>query len=274
MPKRNSINGSAEWWNSPQPLPPKARRMALRKRRAWLRGIDPNALFHKLFDLLPGLHFFAKNAEGETMFSSRGILDLYGFGDEDEIVGLTDFDLAPEQIAKAYVKDDARIIRLGKPLLNHVELWFDQTRVPDWYVVNKLPIRDRRGKVVGVMGFLQSYEAKAKLLRPFGGISKAVDHIRAHYADKIDVNELARHACLSPRQVERRFKAAFGIGPHQFLMRTRILAACHLLRESDDTLSEVALACGFCDESAFVRQFREHIGLTPGHFRRQLAGWK
>jgi AraC-like DNA-binding protein/PAS domain-containing protein len=274
VPLEPSRTSGPDWWRFAKPLPPKRRKIALAKRAAWLREIDPSSLFHKLFDLLPGLHFFAKNSEGETMFSSRGILDLYGFSEETEIVGLTDFDLAPAQIAKPYVRDDARILRTGSPILNRVELWFDQTRMPDWYVVNKLPIRDHRGKITGIMGFLQSYEARAKLLRPFGGISKAVDHLRTHYSEKIRIDELARYACLSPRQVERRFKAAFGIGPHEFLIRTRILAACRSLRETDESLAETALACGFCDESAFVRQFHKHIGVTPGVFRRQLAGWK
>lgn len=272
MKKASTAPG--EWWQPAKPLSPERRRTALEKRDLWLRAIDPSFLFHKLFDLLPGLHFFAKNSDGEIMFASRSVLDLYGFGDEAEIVGLTDFDLNPSQMARSYVDDDAKIIEGGCPLLNRVELWFDQARLPEWYVVNKLPVRDHRGKIIGIMGFLQSYEARAKLLRPFGGISKAVDHIQANYSRKIGINELAKCACLSPRQVERRFKVAFGIGPHEFLVRTRILAACRALRETDDSLIEVALACGFCDESAFVRQFHKRVGVTPGIFRRRLATWK
>jgi len=270
----DSLPSQAKWWHPAQPLTPERKRNVLKKRDAWLRAIDASHFFHKLFDLLPGLHFFAKNLDGETMCSSRGILDLYGFRDESEIVGLTDFDLAPAQMAKAYVECDARICRTGHPLLNGVELWFDQARMPDWHVVNKLPIRDRRGKIIGIMGFLQSYEARSKLLSPFGGIAKAVEYIRGNFSRKISINDLAKRAGLSPRQIERRFKAAFGIGPHEFLVRTRILAACRALRESDSSLTEIALACGFCDESALVRVFHKQIGLTPGSFRRRLAAWK
>jgi AraC-like DNA-binding protein len=272
--RNSSKNGVGEWWLAAKPLPVARRKVALAERERWLSEIDPGFLFHKLFDFLPGLHFFAKNVKGECMFASRGILDLYGLGEEDEIVGLTDFDLAPEQMAKTYFEDDQQIIRSGSPLLNRVELWFDQARVPDWYVVNKLPIRDHRGKVIGIMGVLQSYQARATLLRPFGGISKAVDYIQNNYSAKLSIDDLARSACLSPRQMERRFKTSFGIGPHEFLVRTRILAACRALRESDGTLADIALSSGFYDESAFVRQFRKHIGVTPGAYRRHLAAWK
>jgi AraC-like DNA-binding protein len=271
---RNASSTPAEWWRPAKRLAPAQRRLALAKREVWSRSIDPSHLFHRLFDFLPGLHFFAKNVQGECMFASAAVVGLYGFEKEEEIVGLTDFDLAPAQMAKAYVKDDATIMKTGRPLVNRVELWFDQARVPDWYVVTKLPIRDHHGKIIGIMGFLQSYEARAKLLGPFGGISKAVDHIRTHYSGKIGIDDLAHVACLSPRQVERRFKTAFGIGPHEFLVRTRILAAYQSLRETDTALIDVALNCGFCDESAFVRQFRKHFGVTPGAFRRGLVGWK
>lgn len=264
----------AEWWRSAKPLAPERRKLALKKRAAWSQSVDPTSLFHKLFDFLPGLQFFAKNLDGECMFVSKGVLQLYGFNDEADIVGLTDFDLSPPQMAQSYVKDDAKILQTGRPLLNRVELWFDQARVPDWYVVNKLPIRDHKGKIIGIMGVLQSYEARSKLLRPFGGISKAVDLIQRDYSEKLGIQELAKHACLSPRQVERKFKAAFGIGPHEFLIRTRVLAAYRALTETDNSLTDIALACGFFDESALVRQFRKYFDQTPGAFRRHLAGWK
>ena len=204
------------------------------------------------------------------MFVSEGVLQLYGFKSESEIVGLTDFDLSPPQMAQAYVKDDAKILATGQPLLNRVELWFDQARVPDWYVVNKLPIRDHKGKIIGIMGVLQSYEARSKLLRPFGGIAKAVDLIQRKYSEKLSIEELAKQAGLSPRQVERKFKSAFGIGPHEFLIRTRILAAYRAVTETDQTLTEIALSNGFFDESALVRQFRKHFAQTPGALRRRL----
>lgn len=263
--------GSVEWWRPAQILPLERRKRALRKRDEWSRSIDPSYLFHRLFDFLPGVHFFAKNLKGECMFASRGILELYGFVEESQIVGLTDFDLAPAQMAEAYAQDDAKIIDSGEPLLNRVELWFDQGRVPAWYVVNKLPIRAVSGDVIGIMGILQSYESRQKLLRPFGGISKAVELIQSKFAEKIGIDDLAQQAGISARQVERKFKAAFGLGPHEFLIRTRILAAYRMLRETEASLIDVALGCGFCDESALVRQFRKHFGLTPGAFRRRMS---
>jgi AraC-like DNA-binding protein len=246
---------------------PRLRESLLAKRDAWLREIDPAHLFHRLFEVIPGAHFFAKNRKGELMFASRNSLAHGPKADEAEVIGLTDFDLNPADMARSYVRDDARIYATGRPLLNHVELWFDSLGMPGWFVVNKMPIRSRAGKIIGVMGFSQNYEGRAKTLQPLQGISKAVSHIRQHFHREIALGELARVAALSPRQLQRKFKAAFGVGPQQFLIKTRLLAGCHALRESQQTMAEIAYACGFSDQSAFARHFRLHIGMTPGQFR-------
>ncbi|OGV58623.1 MAG: hypothetical protein A2283_12900 [Lentisphaerae bacterium RIFOXYA12_FULL_48_11] len=231
--------------------------------------MDPANLFHRLFDVIPGVFFFAKNRKGEVMFASQGILDLYHISDEAAIIGMTDFDLNPPDMARSYVQDDERIYASGKPLLNRVELWFDRFGMPDWSVVNKMLIRSRTGKILGIMGFSQTYEDRAKLLQPFQGISKAVSHIRQHYQDNISIRELARLSGLSPRQLERKFRSTFGVSPQQFLIKTRLLASCRTLRETVKSLAEIAFDCGFGDQSSFTRHFRRYIGMTPGQFRRK-----
>jgi AraC-like DNA-binding protein len=239
----------------------------LAKRDAWLHEIDPAHLFHRLFEVIPGVYFFAKNRCGELMFLSRNNRDLSHLADEAAVIGLTDFDLNPADMARAYTRDDARIYATGKPLLNRVELWFDRLGMPDWFVVNKMPIRSRSGKIIGVMGFSQSYEGRAKMLQPFHNISKAVGYLRQNYHQDVSIPALARLAGMSARQLQRKFKAAFGVGPQQFLIKTRLLAACRALRETERGIAEIAYACGFGDQSALARQFRRYVGVTPGGFR-------
>jgi AraC-like DNA-binding protein len=250
-------------------ITPARRRASFAKRDAWLREIDPAHLFHRLFDLLPGTYFFAKSRQGEIMFTGQANRDLFRIEDEASMIGLTDFDLNPPDMAQSYVRDDARIYATGEPLLNHVELSFDAQGMPDWFVVNKLPIRSRTGKIIGIMGFLQTYEGRLKLLQPFGGISKAVSHLRENYRREVSISELARLAGLSERQLQRKFKASFGIGPQQFLIKTRVAAACRELADTEQNLAEIAFSCGFADQSAFARHFRHHLGVTPSEFRRR-----
>jgi len=55
------------------------------------------------------------------------------------------------------------------------------------------------------------------------------------------------------------------IGPGE--TKTRITAGCRLLRETDASIAQIALDCGFSDHSAFSRAFRAVIGITPTRFR-------
>jgi AraC-like DNA-binding protein len=246
-----------------------ARRAArVAARDAWLAQIAPDSLFHRLLDRLPGVRFFAKNRRGEIMMLDRASRRLYGIADEASVIGLTDFDLNPAGMARGYVRDDARIYATGRPLLDHVELWWDELGMPDWCVVNKLPIRSRRGRIIGIMGILQTYEGRRRMLKPVGGIARAVDFLRAGCARPVTIEEAARAAGLSVRQLQRLFHDAFGIGPQEYLIKTRVLAAIRLLRGTDRGLAEIALDCGFCDQSAFTSHFRRCVGTTPSRFRR------
>jgi len=253
-------------------LAPEQRAALLARRNEWLAQIAPSCLFYPLLDLLPGVYFFAKNRQGEMMLSGSRNLEMYHIRDEAELVGLTDFDLNPAPMAEAYVKDDARIFVTGQPLLHRVELWFDPMGTPDWFLVYKLPLRARDGKIIGIMGFSQSYEGRAKLLPPLGPVAKAVDFIRQEYQKDITLEDLARRTGISARQLQRRFKGVFGIGPWEFLIKTRVLAACKALEAGGGrSLAEIALTCGFCDQSAFAHHFHVHIGVTPSRFRALRA---
>src|SRR5262245_41938700 len=107
-----------------------SRAARLKERESWLRKIDGAFLFHRLFDLIPGVSFFAKNRKGEMMFASRSVLERYHLREESDIVGLTDFDLSPHDMARAHVLDDEQIYRSGQPILNRIELGFDDAGVP------------------------------------------------------------------------------------------------------------------------------------------------
>jgi AraC-like DNA-binding protein len=255
----------------PPPRSPEEARRRLEEREAWLREIAPSSLFHALFDALPGLYFFAKNRRGELMFMSRSNRERYGLRDDSELVGRTDFDLNPLGMAQGYVRDDESIYATGEPIIDRVELWFDDQGMPAWYAVTKLPIRSRNGTIIGVMGVSQEFEGRARLAAPWPEIEAAVKHVQENFRDPVSVADLARLTCLSTRQLERKFRAVLGITPKEFLIKTRVLAACRALRESDAPLTDIAVDCGFYDQSSFTEHFHRHVGQTPGQFRRAAA---
>lgn len=247
-------------------LPRASRGSRLKKRDEWVSQIDSSHLFHRLFDLIPSVSFFAKNRRGEIMFTSRNVRDHYHLSDEIEAIGLTDFDLSPADIAHARVTDDEKIYRTGQPILGRIELGLDETGVPSWFVVNKFPVRSRSGESIGVMGFYHSFKGREDLLLHHG-IANVVDYVRKHYANPISIAEIARSVGFSIRQLQRNFQAAFGSGPYNFIIMTRLIVACRMLQETDSSATEVGMACGFTDQSSFTKHFRQRIGMTPRRYR-------
>lgn len=271
---RSSPSNVPAIWRTtpPAPLPPAKRKRLLEKRDVWLGEIAPAWHFHRLFNAIPGVYFFAKNREGEVMFVSQSMCTLYRLNDEAAFIGLTDFDLNPPDMAKAYVEDDEAIYAGGQEIFHRVELWYDADGVPAWCLVNKMPIRSRSGEAIGIMGVLQSYDDRARALPPLHGLSKAIAHVRERFAEEISMEELARLAGLSQRQLQRKFRGFFGVSPYEFILKTRLLAACHKLSETDLSLAEISNTCGFADQSAFSRHFRAQIGMTPRQYRARTKG--
>lgn len=252
----------------PRSLTAGQRRSRLAKRDTWIQQVNLLDAFNGLFDLLPALYVFIKNRRGEMMFFSRSMLRPLGIIEEADVIGLNDFDLTPAAMAEAYRDEDAAVLASGAPVLNHMELWFDQQGLPAWYLVNKLPLRSKTGRIVGIIGFMQDCHSREMLLPSHPSVAKAVALIRDNYHRPLSVREVAERAGLSPRQLERTFASVLGVSPQTFLIKTRVRAAARLLRETDRALAEIALACGFCDQSGLTRSFRQHVGVTPSRFRR------
>ena len=201
------------------------------------------------------------------MFASRGLRERYSMSDESEILGMTDFDLNPDPMARAYVDDDERLLAGKVELVERVELWWDSQGMPDWFMVTKLPLRDREGGIVGVMGLLRRPDESDLGLPVFQTVARAVEILRRDYARPLTIEEVARHCGQSVRQLQRRFQTAFGISPQEFLLKTRVLAAQRLLESTSRNSSEIAKLCGFVDSSSFSQHFRRRLGMTPTEYR-------
>lgn len=223
--------------------------------------------FSRLFAHVPGAHFFVKDAQSRLMAASPAMLERLGLREEAELVGTCDRDYFPEEIADQFVRDDRQVMTSGEPLINRVEIGYNEQRVMDWYVTTKLPVHDGEGRVMGIVGTTQSYEGKRRALMPFSSVSKAVEHLRENLDRRVDATELAQVAGMSARQLTRKFQEAFEMTPHEFALKTRIQAASEALARTDAPIITVALDFGFCDQSAFTVQFRKHMGLTPREFR-------
>jgi AraC family transcriptional regulator len=85
----------------------------------------------------------------------------------------------------------------------------------------------------------------------------------------VRLHELARLSGLSPGYFSRAFKCCTGVGPRRWHLGEKIRRAQHMLLDTDLPLAEVALECGFADQSHFTHVFRKITGAPPGSWRKQ-----
>jgi AraC family transcriptional regulator len=96
---------------------------------------------------------------------------------------------------------------------------------------------------------------------------KIEQYLRDRVQQQVRLDELAQHASLSVSHFCRAFKGTFGTTPHTYLVRLRLARAQELMLQTGSELGQIALACGFSDQSHLCRTFRRETGETPGRWR-------
>lgn len=240
-------------------------------RAAFLRELGPGLPLAELFESLPEVYFYAKDRSGRIVAANRALVTLRGRSDEQELIGRTDFDLHPRHLAERYVAEDRAVMSSGKPVTNRVWLIPDESGGLRWYLSTKTPLFGPDGKAVGLAGTFRDLRKFEAAYRPYRAMDAVLRRVLDGYAGRVEVRELAETAGLSPSQFDRRFKALFGMTPREYLLRVRTDAAAHALATTDRAVGEIALDCGFYDQSSFGKLFRRRMGVTPLEYRRRYA---
>ena len=129
-------------------------------------------------------------------------------------------------------------------------------------------------RVTDTLGLARSNIAeRVKGVQSRGGLAawqrRSVDElIEVHLAESISLIALADSVRLSPRHFARAFKESFGQPPHHYHLSRRIERAKILLSGGKMSVTEIAIALGFADTSAFSTTFRRLVGGSPRDYRR------
>ncbi len=228
--------------------------------------------FLEPFNRFPDALYFVKDSESRTMALSPGVVTRMGFQSEEEIIGRLPEEYLPPALAAKFRHDDSLVVRSGKPMRNIVEVYYNERGVCDWLITDKYPLRNAAGKVVGLIGTVQTFAARQNLWAQLGPIGKAIDYIQARLGEHLNLSEIARQAGLSERQLQRQFLRMFAITMQQFIIQSRVHAAIQVLVNTDQTMAEIAAKFGFTHQSAFTNQFREVIGIPPRAYRQRYFG--
>ncbi len=218
-----------------------------------------------LFDNIDGLCFFVKNTDFELVYVNDNLLEMYKLKDLKDIIGKTDYDILDTYLADKYRLDDIKVMKTGVAALNMIELVLSQSGIPDWFITNKIPLYSKSGQIFGLMGTMKHITVSqydSGETDKYSFIYNVLDYIAVHIEDKLTVKKIASHFNVSERCLEKRFNVYLNMTPGNFLIKYRILKACDFLLKSGD-IAQAALKYGFFDQSAFTKQFKRHMHMTP-----------
>lgn len=200
-----------------------------------------------------------------------------GIDTHGEVTGKGTFDCAAVTVDPAFLAPSARralatpIAGFSHPALGRA---FDG-------LMNELSVRDdilplfTDGWAMQALAYVAHAAGSPDRPRPGTGtglapwqLRRAKEMMAQDLSDQLSVAQVARACKLSINHFSRAFKISTGLAPHRWLTTERVELAKKLLAGSATPLVEVAVMCGFADQSHFTRVFGHHIGSSPGTWRR------
>lgn len=238
------------------------------KLEPWRSWVQAGSLWPitELFESLADVQFWVKDHENRYVHVNRGFLLNYALTEPTQVIGQTDYRLSPTYLADQFWLDDEHVLA-GNRVVNRIELVGNADQTPCWNVTNKVPLRNDAGRIAGTAGTTQRLGPMGEGGPNSHGLEPVLARIRDGYQRPLHNGELAARAGLSVRAFERKFKTLFHLTPQQYLRKLRVRMACRSLVFSELPLAEVAVACGFADQSHFNHAFRSIMRRTPRDYR-------
>jgi len=227
-----------------------------------------------LFDFLDDVLAWVKDRNGRYLWVNRAFLIHYALEHpnldaeicEQQVLGKTDYDLSPAFLADQFRLDDEHALA-GNRIINRIERVGKFEGPAGWNVTNKIPVFGAKGKIIGTAGVTRVLNEPMPHSGALAGFGPVLEYIRDHYRQPISNQQLASVSKMSLRAFERQFLASFNLTPQKYLRKLRLRIASRALIYTNESLSELALDCGFADQSHFTREFRRQFGRTPRDYR-------
>ena len=235
------------------------------------RVVDVLRAMADLLGDVPHVMFCAKDESGAYLAVNQAFADRAGVREPDDVVGRHVEDLFDTELAASYARQDAELWTTRRPLRNQLELISRADGTLGWYVTTKVLIAEVHGKAF-LASISVDLRAAGDAPTAHAGVAAAVAYVRENCTDQLRVGDVAAAASMSVVQLERATRRIIGLSVRQLLVRFRVEHAIGLLVTTQLALSDIAGRCGYYDQSAFTRQFRRVVGVSPGAYRRLVLG--
>jgi len=222
----------------------------------------------EMFDLIPNVVFFVKNSAGCYVSVNQTLVDRSGRKSKSELIGCSPSEILGNHLGKGYEEQDQKVLQSGQQLVDELELHVYQNREVGWCLTAKRPLVGKNGDIVGLVGVSRDLKLPDVTSEDFERISEVIEYAQERVANPPTLAEMAEIAGMSIYQLDRRMKKLYDLPTGQWLLKIRIDHASQLLLNSDRSIADIAMDCGYADQSAFTRQFRRTTGQTPSTFRK------
>ncbi|MEQ2006922.1 MAG: PAS domain S-box protein, partial [Limisphaerales bacterium] len=152
------------------------------RKRAEAALIEERQLLRTMMDNLPA-YIFVKDTAGRYLLSNESHTQLLGAKSEAELLTKTAADFFPPAVAAAYARDDQAMLGTGTPILQREEAYEAEGK-RRWYSLTKVPLRDERGKITGLVGIKHDITerklAEENLARERNLLRTVIDNLPAY----------------------------------------------------------------------------------------------
>ncbi|HFD40174.1 MAG TPA: PAS domain S-box protein, partial [Anaerolineae bacterium] len=132
------------------------------RRLAEEKIIQERNLLRTLIDTIPD-YIHIKDAEGRFLMANNAVARLMGAESAEDLIGKTDFDFYPPEVAAEYRADEQAIIESGQPLINKDEPHRDSEGNWTWTLTTKIPVQDEEGRVIALVGVSRDVTERRRL---------------------------------------------------------------------------------------------------------------
>lgn len=231
--------------------------------------LDKPIIGIELFDHVPDILYFIKDRGGRYVAVNKPLAKRLGMETSEEVIGKRALDVYPDSLGEGFSKQDLMILKTGAGIKGRLERHLYPNGKEGWCITYKEPIVDKNKQVIGLVGISKDIHPPTEQKGNLEPLQKVITYIRKHVDEPLRLPELAEMIDLSVYQLDQRIRGLYHLSAGQFITQTRIEKACNLLKCTGASIASIALDCGYSDQSAFTRQFKQTTGMTPKSYRAE-----